>query len=93
MMFRRSLLLDLVCIQDRGLFKVSKKLSKDDVLAMGRYIPLMLEDLREEKSERYMQLQVKWDMYNKNGCMGYDITNLYLLCKEQLSDAKKVKYP
>ena len=53
----------------------------------------MLEDLREEKSERYMQLQVKWDMYNKNGCMGYDITNLYLLCKEQLSDAKKVKYP
>ena len=93
MMFRRSLLLDLVCIQDRGLFKVSEKLSKDDVLAMGRYIPLMLEDLREEKSERYMQLQVKWDMYNKNGCMGYDITNLYLLCKEQLSDAKKAKYP
>lgn len=37
---------------------MSKKLSKDDVLAMG-----------------------------------YDITNLYLLCKEQLSDAKKVKYP
>lgn len=74
-------------------FKMSKKLSKDDVLAMGRYIPLMLEDLREEKSERYTQLQVKWDMYNKNGCMGYDITNLYLLCKEQLSDAKKVKYP
>lgn len=93
MMFRRSLLLDLVCILDRMVFKVSKKLSKDDVLAMGRYIPLMLEDLREEKSERYMQLQVKWDMYNKNGCMGYDITNLYLLCKEQLSDAKKVKYP
>lgn len=72
---------------------MSNKLSKDDVLAMGRYIPLMLEDLREEKSERYMQLQFKWDMYNKNGCMGYDITNLYLLCKEQLSDAKKVKYP
>lgn len=78
---------------DRMVFKVSKKLSKDDVLAMSRYIPLMLEDLREEKSERYTQLQVKWDLYNKNGCMGYDITNLYLLCKEQLSDAKKVKYP
>ena len=78
---------------DRMVFKVSNKLSKDDVLAMGRYIPLMLEDLREEKSERYTQLQVKWDMYNKNGCMGYDITNLYLLCKEQLSDANKVKYP
>lgn len=78
---------------DRRSYKVSKKLSKDDVLAMGRYIPLMLEDLREEKSERYTQLQVKWDMYNKHGCMGYDITNLYLLCKEQLSDAKKVKYP
>lgn len=92
-MSKGSLLLDLVCIQDKGVFKVSEKLSKDDVLAMGRYIPLMLEDLREEKSERYMQLQVKWDMYNKNGCMGYDITNLYLLCKEQLSDAKKVKYP
>ena len=92
-MYKGSLLLDLVCILDRMVFKVSKKLSKDDVLAMGRYIPLMLEDLREEKSERYMQLQVKWDMYNKNGCMGYDITNLYLLCKEQLSDAKKVKYP
>lgn len=53
----------------------------------------MLEDLREEESERYTQLQVKWDLYNKNGCIGYDITNLYLLCKEQLSDAKKVKYP
>lgn len=92
-MLRGSLLLDLVYILDRMVFKVSKKLSKDDVLAMGRYIPLMLEDLREEKSERYMQLQVKWDMYNKNGCMGYDITNLYLLCKEQLSDAKKIKYP
>lgn len=78
---------------DRRSYKVSNKLSKDDVLAMGRYIPLMLEDLREEKSERYTQLQVKWDLYNKNGCMGYDITNLYLLCKEQLSDAKKVKYP
>lgn len=92
-MCKGSLLSDLVCIRDKGVFKVSEKLSKDDVLAMGRYIPLMLEDLREEKSERYMQLQVKWDMYNKNGCMGYDITNLYLLCKEQLSDAKKVKYP
>lgn len=92
-MYKGSLLLDLVCIRDKGVFKVSEKLSKDDVLAMGRYIPLMLEDLREEKSERYIQLQVKWDMYNKNGCMGYDITNLYLLCKEQLSDAKKVKYP
>lgn len=92
-MYKGSLLLDLVYILDRMVFKMSEKLSKDDVLAMGRYIPLMLEDLREEKSERYMQLQVKWDMYNKNGCMGYDITNLYLLCKEQLSDAKKVKYP
>ncbi len=92
-MCKGSLQLDLVYILDRMVFKVSKKLSKDDVLAMGRYIPLMLEDLREEKSERYMQLQVKWDLYNKNGCMGYDITNLYLLCKEQLSDAKKVKYP
>lgn len=92
-MFKGSLLLDLVYILDRMVFKVSKKLSKDDVLAMGRYIPLMLEDLREEKSERYTQLQVMWDLYNKNGCMGYDITNLYLLCKEQLSDAKKVKYP
>lgn len=78
---------------DRGSYKVSNKLSKDDVLVMGRYIPLMLEDLREEKSERYTQLQVKWDWYNKHGCMGYDITNLYLLCKEQLSDVKKVKYP
>lgn len=78
---------------DRRSYKVSNKLSKDDVLAMGRYIPLMLEDLREEKSERYTQLQVKWDWYNKNGCMGYDITNLYLLCKEQLSEATKVKYP
>lgn len=92
-MYKGSLLLDQEYILDRRCFKVSKKLSKDDVLAMGRYIPLMLEDLREEKSERYTQLQVKWDMYNKNGCMGYDITNLYLLCKEQLSDAKKVKYP
>ena len=92
-MCKGSLQLDLVYILDRMVFKVSKKLSKDDVLAMGRYIPLMLEDLREEKSERYIQLQVKWDLYNKNGCMGYDITNLYLLCKEQLSDAKKVKYP
>lgn len=78
---------------DRRSYKVYNKLSKDDVLVMGRYIPLMLEDLREEKSERYTQLQVKWDMYNKNGCMGYDITNLYLLCKEQLSGDKKVKYP
>lgn len=92
-MYKRSLLFGQEYILDRMVFKVSKKLSKDDVLAMGRYIPLMLEDLREEKSERYMQLQVKWDLYNKNGCMGYDITNLYLLCKEQLSDAKKVKYP
>lgn len=92
-MYKGSLLLDQEYILDRMVFKVSKKLSKDDVLAMGRYIPLMLEDLREEKSERYMQLQVKWDLYNKNGCMGYDITNLYLLCKEQLSDANKVKYP
>lgn len=92
-MYKGSLLLDQEYILDRMVFKVSKKLSKDDVLAMGRYIPLMLEDLREEKSERYTQLQVKWDLYNKNGCMGYDITNLYLLCKEQLSDAKKVKYP
>ena len=92
-MYKGSLLLDQEYILDRMVFKVSKKLSKDDVLAMCRYIPLMLEDLREEKSERYIQLQVKWDMYNKNGCMGYDITNLYLLCKEQLSDAKKVKYP
>lgn len=92
-MCKGSLLFVLVYILNRRCFKVSKKLSKDDVLAMGRYIPLMLEDLREEKSERYMQLQVKWDLYNKNGCMGYDITNLYLLCKEQLSDAKKVKYP
>ncbi len=92
-MYKGSLLLDQEYILSRRCFKVSKKLSKDDVLAMGRYIPLMLEDLREEKSERYTQLQVKWDMYNKNGCMGYDITNLYLLCKEQLSDAKKVKYP
>ena len=92
-MYKGSLLFDQEYILDRMVFKVSKKLSKDDVLAMGRYIPLMLEDLREEKSERYMQLQVKWDLYNKNGCMGYDITNLYLLCKEQLSDAKKVKYP
>lgn len=92
-MYKGSLLFDQEYILDRMVFKVYKKLSKDDVLAMGRYIPLMLEDLREEKSERYIQLQVKWDMYNKNGCMGYDITNLYLLCKEQLSDAKKVKYP
>lgn len=92
-MYKGSLLFVQEYILDRMVFKVSKKLSKDDVLAMGRYIPLMLEDLREEKSDRYMQLQVKWDLYNKNGCMGYDITNLYLLCKEQLSDAKKVKYP
>ena len=92
-MYKGSLLLDQEYILSRRCFKVSKKLSKDDVLAMGRYIPLMLEDLREEKSERYMQLQVKWDLYNKNGCMGYDITNLYLLCKEHLSDANKVKYP
>lgn len=92
-MYKGSLLFVQEYILDRMVFKVSKKLSKDDVLAMGRYIPLMLEDLREEESERYTQLQVKWDMYNKNGCMGYDITNLYLLCKEQLSDAKKVKYP
>ena len=92
-MYKGSLLFVQEYILDRMVFKVSKKLSKDDVLAMGRYIPLMLEDLREEKSERYTQLQVKWDWYNKNGCMGYDITNLYLLCKEQLSDAKKVKYP
>ena len=92
-MYKGSLLLDQEYILSRRCFKVSKKLSKDDVLAMGRYIPLMLEDLREEESERYTQLQVKWDLYNKNGCMGYDITNLYLLCKEQLSDAKKVKYP
>ena len=69
---------------------MSNKLSKDDVLAMGRYIPLMLEDLREEKSERYMQLQVKWDLYNKNGCMGYDITNLYLLCKDSLVRLKRL---
>ena len=92
-MCKRSLLFVQEYILDRMVFKVSKKLSKDDVLAMGRYIPLMLEDLREEESERYTQLQVKWDLYNKNGGMGYDITNLYLLCKEQLSDAKKVKYP
>lgn len=92
-MYKGSLLLRMEHLLDRMVFKVSNKLSKDDVLAMGRYIPLMLEDLREEKSERYTQLQVKWDMYNKNGCMGYDITNLYLLCKEQLSDANKVKYP
>ena len=92
-MYKGSLLFSQEYILDRMVFKVSKKLSKDDVLAMGRYIPLMLEDLREEKSDRYMQLQVKWDLYNKNGCMGYDITNLYLLCKEQLSDVKKVKYP
>lgn len=92
-MYKGSLLFVQEYILDRMVFKVSNKLSKDDVLAMGRYIPLMLEDLREEKSERYIQLQVKWDLYNKNGCMGYDITNLYLLCKEQLSDAKKVKYP
>ena len=92
-MYKGSLLFIQEYILDRMVFKVSKKLSKDDVLAMGRYIPLMLEDLREEESERYTQLQVKWDLYNKNGCMGYDITNLYLLCKEQLSDAKKVKYP
>lgn len=92
-MYKESLLFVLEYILNRRSYKVSKKLSKDDVLAMGRYIPLMLEDLREEKSERYTQLQVKWDLYNKNGCMGYDITNLYLLCKEQLSDAKKVKYP
>ena len=92
-MYKGSLLLNLVYILNRRSYKVSKKLSKDDVLAMGRYIPLMLEDLREEKSERYTQLQVKWDMYNKNGCMGYDITNLYLLCKEQLNEDKKVKYP
>ncbi len=92
-MCKGSLLFVQEYILDRMVFKVSKKLSKDDVLAMGRYIPLMLEDLRKEKSERYTQLQVKWDMYNKNGCMGYDITNLYLLCKEQLSDAKKVNYP
>lgn len=92
-MYKGSLLFGQEYILDRMVFKVSKKLSKDDVLAMGRYIPLMLEDLREEKSDRYMQLQVKWDLYNKNGCMGYDITNLYLLCKEQLSDANKVKYP
>ena len=92
-MYKGSLLFVQEYILSRRCFKVSKKLSKDDVLAMGRYIPLMLEDLREEKSERYTQLQVKWDLYNKNGCMGYDITNLYLLCKEQLSDANKVKYP
>lgn len=92
-MCKGSLLLNLVYILNRRSYKVSNKLSKDDVLAMGRYIPLMLEDLREEKSERYTQLQVKWDLYNKNGCMGYDITNLYLLCKEQLSEDKKVKYP
>lgn len=92
-MYKGSLLLEKEYILNRRSYKVSNKLSKDDVLAMGRYIPLMLEDLREEKSERYMQLQVKWDLYNKNGCMGYDITNLYLLCKEQLSEAKKVKYP
>ena len=92
-MYKGSLLFVQEYILDRMVFKVSKKLSKDDVLAMGRYIPLMLEDLREEESESYTQLQVKWDMYNKNGCMGYDITNLYLLCKEQLSDAKKFKYP
>lgn len=92
-MYKVSLLFVQEYILSRRCFKVSKKLSKDDVLAMGRYIPLMLEDLIEEKSERYMQLQFKWDLYNKNGCMGYDITNLYLLCKEQLSDAKKVKYP
>lgn len=92
-MCKGSLLLEMEYILNRRSYKVSNKLSKDDVLAMGRYIPLMLEDLREEKSERYTQLQVKWDLYNKNGCMGYDITNLYLLCKEQLSDAKKVKYP
>ena len=92
-MYKGSLLFIQEYILDRMVFKVSKKLSKDDVLAMGRYIPLMLEDLREEESERYTQLQVKWDLYNKNGCIGYDITNLYLLCKEQLSDAKKVKYP
>lgn len=92
-MCKGSLLFVLVYILNRRSYKVSKKLSKDDVLAMGRYIPLMLEDLREEKSERYTQLQVKWDLYNKNGCMGYDITNLYLLCKEQLSEDKKVKYP
>lgn len=92
-MYKGSLLLNQEYILNRRSYKVSNKLSKDDVLAMGRYIPLMLEDLREEKSERYTQLQVKWDMYNKDGCMGYDITNLYLLCKEQLSDAKKVKYP
>ena len=92
-MCKGSLLFVQEYILDRRQYKVSKKLSKDDVLAMGRYIPLMLEDLREEESERYTQLQVKWDLYNKNGCMGYDITNLYLLCKEQLSDAKKVKYP
>lgn len=92
-MCKGSLQLNLEYILNKGVFKVSKKLSKDDVMVMGRYIPLMLEDLREEKSERYTQLQVKWDWYNKHGCMGYDITNLYLLCKEQLSDAKKVKYP
>ena len=62
-MCKGSLLLDQEYIRDKEVFKVSEKLSKDDVLAMGRYIPLMLEDLREEKSERYMQLQVKWDMY------------------------------
>lgn len=92
-MCKGSLLLRMEHLLDRRSYKVSNKLSKDDVLAMGRYIPLMLEDLREEKSERYTQLQVKWDLYNKNGCMGYDITNLYLLCKEQLSEGKKVKYP
>lgn len=72
---------------------MAEKLSKEDVLVMGRYIPLMLEDLLEAKSERYTQLKVKWDMFNKKGAMGHEIVNLYMLCREQLPEDKVVKYP
>lgn len=69
------------------------KLSKEDVLVMGRYIPLMLEDLRELHHSHYTRFKVKWDKFNKKGAMGYEIVKLYMQIREQLPEDRVIKYP
>lgn len=67
------------------------KLSKDDVLQMGTYVPLMLEDLKGTK--HLNRFQVKWDLLLKKGGMGHEIVDLYMKILQVLPEDKQKKYP
>lgn len=67
------------------------KLSRNDIMLMTTYIPLMLDDLKGCRD--YTKLKEKWNLLLQNGGKGHELVNLYMKIKQKLPSDKVTKYP